>query len=200
MFGGDFGDQIGRFATLTDPKAHQFEVLVESINGDFFLTKRWKAIRDFYGIGLGAWVTLVFVDEGRFYMMLSDRFHKTIKYPVFDPPMHFLIDRTNVQTTFNHHLPPITSLLSYRHNISYMFIDFQKKLSEYDVTKDFFGMIHFSYKHDFFFSFSFSRCKLLQFSTLYIYRYARVNVLVLIILFTFLINKCININLIIIYN
>ena len=137
MFGGDFGDQIGRFATLTDPKAHQFEVLVESINGDFFLTKRWKAIRDFYGIGLGAWVTLVFVDEGRFYMMLSDRFHKTIKYPVFDPPMHFLIDRTNVQTTFNHHLPPITSLLSYRHNISDMFIDFKKNISEYDVTKGF---------------------------------------------------------------
>jgi len=36
MFGGDFGDRIGRFATLTDPKGNQFEVLVDSINGDFF--------------------------------------------------------------------------------------------------------------------------------------------------------------------
>nr|ABN06123.1 hypothetical protein MtrDRAFT_AC150889g28v2 [Medicago truncatula] len=25
MFGGDFGDRIGRFATLTDPKGNQFE-------------------------------------------------------------------------------------------------------------------------------------------------------------------------------
>jgi len=39
MFGGDFGDRIGRFATLTDPKANQFVVLVDSINGDFLLTK-----------------------------------------------------------------------------------------------------------------------------------------------------------------
>ena len=106
MFGGDFGDQIGRFTTLTDPKSNHFEVLVERINGHFFLTKGWKAIRDFYGIGLGAWVTLIFVVVGRFDMVLNDRFHKTIKYPVFDPPMHFLFDKTNVQTTFNDHLPP----------------------------------------------------------------------------------------------
>jgi len=137
MFGGDFGDRIGRFATLTDPKANQFEVLVDNINGDFFLTKGWKAIRDFYGIGLGAWVTLIFVGVGRFDMVLTDRVHKTINYPVFDPPMHFLIDKTNVQKTFNQQFPPITSLLSYRHNISDMIIDFQKNLSEYDVTKGF---------------------------------------------------------------
>jgi len=138
MFGGDFGNRIGRFATLTDPKANQFEVLVDSINGDFFLTKGWKIIREFYGIGLGACVTLIFVGVGRFDMLLIDRFHKTINYPVFDPPMHFLIDRTNVQKFFDRHLPAITSLPSYRHNISDMFIDFQKKLSEYDVPKGFF--------------------------------------------------------------
>ena len=101
----------------------------------FFLTKGWKAIRDFYGISLGAWVTLIFVGVGRFDMKLTDRFHKTINYPVFDPAMHFLIDKTNVQTTFNQHLQLKTSLLSYRHNISDMIIDFEKKLSEYDVTK-----------------------------------------------------------------
>jgi len=39
IFGGDFGDQIGRFVTLTDPTANKFDVLVERINGDFFLTK-----------------------------------------------------------------------------------------------------------------------------------------------------------------
>ena len=96
-----------------------------------------KAIRDFYGIGLGAWVTLIFVVVRRFDMVLRDRFPKIINYPVFYPPMHFLIDKTNVQTTLNDYLPPITSLLSYRHNISDIFIDFQKKSSEYDVIKCF---------------------------------------------------------------
>jgi len=47
---------------LTDPKANKFNVLVEKINGDFFFNKGiWKAIYDFYGIGLGEWVTLIFV-------------------------------------------------------------------------------------------------------------------------------------------
>ncbi|KEH37203.1 hypothetical protein MTR_2g435890 [Medicago truncatula] len=50
MFGGDFGDQIGRYAILTDPKSNKFE--------------GWKTIRDFYGIDLGAWITLVFVGDG----------------------------------------------------------------------------------------------------------------------------------------
>nr|ABD33164.1 hypothetical protein MtrDRAFT_AC157890g13v2 [Medicago truncatula] len=54
MFGGDFGYQIGRYAILTDPKSNKFEVLVDRVNGAFFLTKGWKAIRDFYGIDLGA--------------------------------------------------------------------------------------------------------------------------------------------------
>lgn len=40
---------------------NQFEVLVEWINGSFFLSKGWKALCYFYGICLGAWVTLVFV-------------------------------------------------------------------------------------------------------------------------------------------
>ncbi|KEH41761.1 hypothetical protein MTR_1g054585 [Medicago truncatula] len=41
----------------------------------------------------------------------------------------------NLQATFNDYLPPITSLLAYRHNISDMVLDFEKKLIEYDVTK-----------------------------------------------------------------
>jgi len=36
MFGYDFGDQITRFATLTDPRNNNFEVLVERINGYLF--------------------------------------------------------------------------------------------------------------------------------------------------------------------
>jgi len=40
-----------------------------------------------------------------------------------------------LQATFDGNLPPITSLLAYHHNISDMVIDFEKKLTEYDITK-----------------------------------------------------------------
>jgi len=63
MFGGDFGDQIGRYAILNDPKSNKFEVLVDRVNISFFLTKGWKAICDFYRIGLDGWITLVFVGD-----------------------------------------------------------------------------------------------------------------------------------------
>ena len=59
MFANEFGDKINRFVNLIDPKNNKFEVLVEKINGSVFLSKEWKALNDFYGIGLGAWVTLV---------------------------------------------------------------------------------------------------------------------------------------------
>lgn len=39
MFGGDFGDQIGRYAILTDHKSNKFEVLVDKVNGAFFSHK-----------------------------------------------------------------------------------------------------------------------------------------------------------------
>ena len=51
MFANDFGDRINCFVKLIDPKDNQFEVLVENIIGSFFLTKGWKALCDFYGIG-----------------------------------------------------------------------------------------------------------------------------------------------------
>ncbi|KEH40926.1 PIF1-like helicase [Medicago truncatula] len=45
------------------------------------------------------------------------------------------IDVMNLQATFDDYLPPITSLLAYHHNITDMVLDFEKKLTKYDVTK-----------------------------------------------------------------
>jgi len=79
MFGFDFGDQINWIVTLIDPKNNKFEVLVDKINGPFFLTKGWKVLRDLYGIRLGASVTLVFVAPTHFGIVLKDRFGKNFR-------------------------------------------------------------------------------------------------------------------------
>jgi len=112
-------------------------VSVERIDESVFFSKGWKSLRDFYGISLGAWVSLIFVDEMKFVIKLKDRFNKMIKPPVFDPPMHFMIDKTNVQTTFDHNLPPFTPLISYHRDVNNFQIEFVKKLTEFDVSKDF---------------------------------------------------------------
>jgi hypothetical protein len=47
MFVADFGNQINRYANLVDLKENQFEVLVERINNNIFLTHGWSATHDF---------------------------------------------------------------------------------------------------------------------------------------------------------
>jgi hypothetical protein len=86
---------------------------------------------------LGAWVSLIFVDQMKFMIKLKDRFGKVIKPPVFDHPMHFMIDKTNVQTTFDPNLPSFTPLISYHHDVNNFQIECVKKLTEFDVSNGF---------------------------------------------------------------
>lgn len=122
---------------MIDTKENQFEILVEKINGEFFFSKGQKALRDFYGIRLGAWITLMFVGLGKFAMVLKDMFGKVIKPSVFVPPMHFVVDRINVAPTFNNNLPPLTANLSFRHDNNNFAVNMMKKLTENDVSKGF---------------------------------------------------------------
>jgi hypothetical protein len=71
MFAADFGDEINRYANLVDPKGNQFEVLVERINNNVFLTHGWSTIRDFYGIRIGAWVLMLYTMRGQLLLDIS---------------------------------------------------------------------------------------------------------------------------------
>lgn len=93
MFGHDFGDQIGRYATLIDGNNNKFEVLVERNNTGIYLTRGWLALRDFYKISLGCWVSMFFVGESKFEITLEDRFRRRMANPRFTPSMKFEIDR-----------------------------------------------------------------------------------------------------------
>jgi hypothetical protein len=47
IFAADFCENIRRVATLIDPLGNQFEVLVEKINGNVYLTWGSFALKDF---------------------------------------------------------------------------------------------------------------------------------------------------------
>jgi hypothetical protein len=93
MFGHGFGEKIDRYAMLVDSKNNEFEVMVERNNGAIFLTKGWHAMRDFYGIVPGAWVTIVFVGNGKFAITLKDRFGRTMPSPKFTPAVIFEVEK-----------------------------------------------------------------------------------------------------------
>lgn len=89
IFGHDFGDQIGRYARSVDSNYNEFEVLVERNNDHIYLTTGWHALKDFYNVSLGSWVTMVFVDMGKFGIHMKDRFGRKISIPKFTPLMKF---------------------------------------------------------------------------------------------------------------
>jgi hypothetical protein len=86
MFSQYFGHDVRRFARLTGPLRNQFEVLVEKINGNVYLTWGWKALKDFYNICLGAWIILRYTGMRQFGIILKDRFGILI-----DPPTFYLL-------------------------------------------------------------------------------------------------------------
>jgi len=86
-FGSDFGDQINRDAVLVDKNHNEFDVNVERTNGNIYFTKGWGALRDFYDITFGAWITVVFLGLGRFEIKkIKCRVKRKINFPTFVPP------------------------------------------------------------------------------------------------------------------
>jgi len=128
MFGHDFGDQIGCYATLVDRNLNKFEVLVERMHGGIYLTKGWHALRDFYRVTLGGWVTMILVGDGRFKIRIMDRFGKKMRCPAFIPPIEFKIDRSYVPRSLIHDVP-----LPFAHDLTNFQYNYKKWLTAGEI-------------------------------------------------------------------
>jgi len=138
MFSHDFGDQIHQYATFVDPKNNRFEVLVERNNQGIYLTKGWHAIRDFYKIGLGSWITIVFMGNGKFDIRIKNRFGKRIRYPTFTPPMEFRVEHNVVPVTPDWVVPR-----PFIHDEFNFQLTYEKRLHVDDVTSGFLVILFF---------------------------------------------------------
>jgi len=65
-FVSDFGKSLGDYATLIDPNNNHFEVQIEKIRDNVFLTTGFNAIHDFYNVRLGGTIMMVFTGAGQF--------------------------------------------------------------------------------------------------------------------------------------
>jgi hypothetical protein len=137
MFVDDFGDEIGRLATLIDLGGNQFEILVDKVNDSIYLTKGWAALRDFYNTRIGCWMQLVYTRMNHFGVLVMDRLHNRIDPPNFVPPMRLVIDKIDVPPYFVDNLPDSPDLLAYSHDPSYFHILHDKVLNHFDVSSGF---------------------------------------------------------------
>jgi hypothetical protein len=88
-----------------DPNNNLFKVLVERNNQGIYLTRGWHAMRDFYKLHLGAWITIVWMGNGRFDIRVKNRFGKRVRYPTFTPPMEFKVERSAVPVVVDWFVP-----------------------------------------------------------------------------------------------
>jgi hypothetical protein len=137
MFVADFRDDVRRIATLVDSKYNRFEVLVEKINNNVYLTWGWLALKEFYGIFVGAWIRMVYTERGKFGILLSDRFGQIIDPPIFQPPMNFKLETCRVGLEFVDDLLESTDLLEFAHESNAFGISYEKELTYYDISTGF---------------------------------------------------------------
>ncbi|GAU42517.1 hypothetical protein TSUD_376450 [Trifolium subterraneum] len=137
MFANDFGGEICRIANLIDANDNQFEVLVEKINGNIYLTHGWASLGDFYNLRIGAWLALIYTAVGQFGLMIQDRVHKVLTPPTHVPPMKFVIDKFGIPPHFVDDLPESIDLISFAHDGSNFRLAPEKALTYYDVCTGF---------------------------------------------------------------
>ncbi|GAU50461.1 hypothetical protein TSUD_240590 [Trifolium subterraneum] len=137
MFADDFGDDICRIANLIDSNDNQFEVLVEKINENVYLTHGWASLRDFYDLRYGAWLTLMYTGYGHFGLIVQNRFHEVLTPPTHVPPMKFVINKFGIPPHFISDLPESIELLSYSHDGRFFQLAHEKTLTYYDIRTGF---------------------------------------------------------------
>jgi hypothetical protein len=137
LFPDDFGEEIGRLATLIDLKGNQFEVLVDKVNDNIYLTRGWAALQNFYNICIGAWIELVYTGMSHFGLIMHDIFHDLIDPLVFNPPVKLVIDKYDLPPYFVDDLPDSPELLAYDHDPTYFQYKYDKLLTHSEVSAGF---------------------------------------------------------------
>jgi len=102
------------------------------------LTTGCGALRDFYNINTGVWITLIYVGGGNFGIKkIRSKNKKKIVIPICEPAMRFEIDRdVNHGVIFNGILDSVYQL-SYRHNPNNFTIYYEKLLRQVDINSGF---------------------------------------------------------------
>jgi len=76
-----FGVQVAPFVMLHDPNLNEIEVAVEKRNGKVYFAHGWEFLKNYYGIGSCAWVTLIYTNRHLFLMEIRNLHGVELNYP-----------------------------------------------------------------------------------------------------------------------
>lgn len=78
--------QVAPYVMLRDPNMNEIEVKVEKKNGRVYFTEGWSKLHNFYNVGAGSWMTVVFANRNLFLIRMNDLYGDEIFYPLNNPP------------------------------------------------------------------------------------------------------------------
>jgi len=130
-----FRDDIDEYANLMDRYRNSFELKVDKMAKCIVLTTGCGALRDFYNISSGVWMTLIYVGGGNFWIKkIRSKNKKKMVIPVCEPPMRFEIDRDVSHGVIFDGIVDSVYRLSYRHNPSNFSIYYERLLRQVDIA------------------------------------------------------------------
>jgi len=135
-FTNNFHDEIEEYANLMDKNRNSFEIRVDKMAECIVLTTRCGALRDFYGINTGVWITLIYVGGGNFGIKRI-KSKKKIVFPICEPAMRFEIDRDVDHGVIFDGIVDSVYQLSYRHNTDNFTIYYERLLRQIDINSGF---------------------------------------------------------------
>jgi hypothetical protein len=77
---------LHNFVLLQDPKRNRIQVAIERKNAKIYLTDGWSRLKDFYGISLGGWVTVVYISPILLNIRVKTITGPEVYYPEKSPP------------------------------------------------------------------------------------------------------------------
>jgi hypothetical protein len=64
----DVGAFIGSYVILQDPNNNQIQVSIERKKNKIYLSHGWTRLKDFYDLGLGGWLTVLYMSPFLFHV------------------------------------------------------------------------------------------------------------------------------------
>jgi hypothetical protein len=129
-FTRDFGHFIHNFVVLQDPKRNRIQIAVERKDVKIYLTDGWSRLKDFYGIGLGGWVTVVYISPVLLNIRVETIIGPEVYYPEKSPPYRLNLLHTPFIRIPNTGPPP------YFHSPSSFHHTLERTLTSTDVVSE----------------------------------------------------------------
>jgi hypothetical protein len=78
---------------LQDPNNNQIQVSIERKKNKIYLSHGWTRLKDFYDLGLGGWLTVLYMSPFLFHVKVRKVTGVDVAYPQKNPPYRLMLSQ-----------------------------------------------------------------------------------------------------------